>query len=179
MPPTVPTSEPKAVTAGSSWRWDRAVADYPPSDGWTLKYAIRGQSVLDIDASAAAAGDYYEVRVTPAATAELVPGTYQLLAFVENGTDTIDLQRRTLVVHPNLRTFAEGEGQSENEKVLALIQAQIAGRLPADRENFQVNGMAITRIPIDQLVRLQRTYEMRVLFERSPNARVSREVVFR
>lgn len=176
---TVPTCEPKAVTAGSSWQWDKTLPDYLPSDGWTLKYALRGPSVLDLAADTSELGDYFEVRTLPAATAALAPGRYRLLAYVDNGTDQFDILAGTIVVNPDIRAMAEGDGESENEQVLTLIKARISGRLPADRENFQINGTAITRIPIEQLVQLQRVYELRVLFERDPNAKVSHRVAFR
>lgn len=107
----VPTTEPKVLTAGTSWAWDRTLSDHPPGDGWALKYTLRGPN--DLDVTATVAGDTYEVRVTAADSGALGPGRYRLRGFVEKGTDRHLVYDEVLLVEAsplaavNQGTFAE------------------------------------------------------------------------
>jgi hypothetical protein len=50
--PPIPTVEPANFAAGETVKWTKVVADYPPSDGWSLIYSIRGPTAFaDITAT--------------------------------------------------------------------------------------------------------------------------------
>lgn len=179
MPASIPQTDPTILTAGSSWWWDRYVADYLPADGWSLHYALRGAGSLDIEANANLSGTGYEVRVSAAETSALPAGTYRMLGYVEKDGDQFDVVSGSVVIRANLREIDGSEGRSHYEIVLELIRARIAGRLPADRESFQINGQSITRIPLLELVQLERRYEMLTLFDRDASMKpVSHRAVF-
>lgn len=166
MPHEVQSGEPTELTAGQSWAWDKTLSDHPPSDGWTLKYALRGPE--DADFTAAANGDTYEIREGPAET-DLDAGRYRLVGYIEKGdpvTDRHVIYEGTLRVRANPITAVNT--QTHAEKTLAVIEAALEGRLTADEEEFEINGRSVRRIPVEELYRLRNRYRTEVAMERSP-----------
>ncbi|HEX6940901.1 MAG TPA: hypothetical protein VF158_15900 [Longimicrobiales bacterium] len=164
MPHEIPTEEPTEITAATTVQWDRVLAEHPPADGWTLKYAIRGP--VDLDVAATVAGDVYQVRITAAETQPLTPGMYRLYGFVERGEDRYVVYDGSLEV---LESPIAPVGRATHaETVLAAIDARIEGRLTADLEEVTINGRSVKHIPIGELVRLRGIYAAKVDAERNP-----------
>ena len=52
MAATIPTKEPLTIRAGDTIKWTKSLDDYKASEGWTLKYAFRGNAgTVDITGS--------------------------------------------------------------------------------------------------------------------------------
>jgi hypothetical protein len=159
----IPTCEPDIVRAGDTWKWTRALADYPPSEGWVLTYSIRGLSVLlDADVTVTPGVSDYAVSVAANKTAPLLPGTYQWAAFVTKAGERFTADEGVLVVERNLSTAAAGDALSHAEKMLVIVEAALAGRLDADIEEYQINGKAVKKIPVLELKRLRKQYRTEI-----------------
>jgi len=50
MSTTIPSIEPRRVTANDLLIWQRVVSDYPTEDGWAYIAALRGPEKLDLTA---------------------------------------------------------------------------------------------------------------------------------
>lgn len=163
MTPTTPTTEPTQVTAGTNWAWDITDADYPPSDGWTLSYAIRGATAadkLDVEATPDADEAVYQVRVAAASSA-ISAGLYHWAKFVEDvDGNRYERGRGTLRVLPDFG--AADTYQTHEQTVLAVLDAAIEGRLTSDMEQFSIRGRSVTRIPIAELKKLRGEYRVLV-----------------
>lgn len=181
MAATIPTCEPDALTAGTTWRWDITLPDHPPSDGWTLAYYLRGAGTLDITEATgriAVVDGHFEIRVPAADTADLAPGGYHWVAIATSGEEADVVREGALVVLANPITLADG--QTHNERTLAAIEAKIEGRLTTDQETVQINGRGINKIPFEKLLELRGLYTYLVLQERNPGMKAaSHQVVFR
>lgn len=163
---TIPTTEPTELRAGDSWKWDKHLSAYPPSEGWALTYYLHGPAeVTELAAAASSEGDYHEVRATPEVTEAYTRGTYTWLARVSDGTDSYTVGTGTVTILPNLATASSA--RSHAETALAAIDAALEGRLTADTEGFQIAGRAVNQIPIRDLKRLQGIYRAQVWRERN------------
>lgn len=173
---SIPTTEPTELTAGTNWRWDRRLPAHLAADGWTLKYAVRGPE--DLDVTATADDDTYQIRVTPAQST-IDAGTYRLIGYLEKGEPVTD---RDIIYDAPLTVLANPllsvGRRSHAEETLFLIEAAIEGRIPADRESFEIDGTQITRIPIDQLLKLRGRYAALVKRQRRRGSFSSVEVQF-
>lgn len=159
MPPTVPTIEPEVARAGDTWKWTRAFADYPPSEGWTITYSFRGLSVLAIaDVVVTPGVSDYSVSVAAAKTAALLPGTYKWAAFATKAGERYTADEGVLVVERDMATAIAGDAVDHAEKMIAIIESALSGRLTADIENYQINGKAVSKIPVLELKRLRKQY---------------------
>ena len=174
----VPTIEPTSAAAGDTWTWSRAFPDYPASE-YTLSYAIRGVTRLDWDSDwVTTSGDGFVVTIPAASTVDLGAGTYR---WVANVTDiATGLERWTagsgiLTVTPNYDAYGDGDAQTHNEKMLALIESALEERVTgvADGgrgtvENYAVEGRQVSLIPTEQLNILRNKYRRAVWKERNP-----------
>lgn len=165
MAADIPTTEPAELVAGDTWRWDRSFADYSPTDGWELSYAVRGPSDLDavFGDEVTAVGGGFEIRV-PAAKTTLTPGNYQLVGFMVNGAERDTVVVCPLLVQPDPASAVNA--LSTDERLLAAIEAVIAGRATVDHEETQVNGRRVKNIPFLELLEIRGLLRQAVLAER-------------
>jgi hypothetical protein len=156
---SIPTAEPTQAVSGTNWSWDITDGDYPPSDGWTLSYALRNGTVadaLDLTAATSADGDYYEIREVAADTV-VTAGLYHWARFVEDESgNRHERARGTVRILPDFA--AATTYRTHEQSTLAVLDAAIEGRLTADMEQFTIRGRAVTRIPMPDLMKLRGQY---------------------
>lgn len=158
---------------GDTWQWAITLADYPPSDGWSLTYALRGAGTIDLEATAL---DALTFLVTANAwdTKPLPSGPYQFAAIatrIFSGTQRRATVRTGVIqVATDLAAAAAGAVISPAEQMLTQIQAVLQGRATADVESYQIAGRALTKIPMHELLALETIYAARVWRERHPRA---------
>lgn len=174
MAPTIPTTHPTVARAGDTWAWTASFADFPVSDDWVLSYALVStsnatQAPLTWDPSYVTDdGTRYTVTIPATITAALVAGGYRLTAFLTLSSQRFTVYTGALLVEADAATLAVGEGRTHSEKVLSYIEAVIEGRATADVESYQINGRALNRTPIEQLLKLRARYRTAVWKERNP-----------
>lgn len=190
-PPPNPTHIPHELTPGDSWAWQLAFGDYPPSDGWTLTVSLRGPAAtapsigeIDIEATPTPDNSAYLVSASADATAELVPGNYRWVVWVERVVDTqlqrVSIHRGVTILLQELQEAGAGDTTTHNERMLAAIEALIEGRTTADVEYYQIAGRALTKIPVKELMAYRAKYAAAVWRERHPHETApTRMVTFR
>lgn len=163
-------------------QWTRSVPDYPSANGWTLKYYLRGASVLDVTGAPDPAG--YLMTIAAADTAAMTPGTYRWGAFVEKGAGPALERRRVgegvLELEPNFQAAVAGGMQTHAERMLAAIEARLEGRLQpgADMEQYGVAGRQVMKIPAEKLHALRVRYQAEVARQRNGGVLPPYEAVF-
>lgn len=167
MARTIPTTEPTQLIAGDSWEWDRTEhSDFPIADGWTLTYALRGPSELDLTSThIATSGTTHQVRVSAATTAALTAGHYRWAAYVTSGSDRFQIDSGTLNVVGDLATSAGGRTHAET--TLALVEAALEARATNAVESFSINGRSTALIPTAELMKMRGIYASMVERERA------------
>lgn len=143
---------PSEFAAGTTVVYTRTLTDFPASAGWTLTVYLRGAGTLT--KAAAPSGDDFVVTLAGSDTGPLPPGGYEWSEFA---TDTSVPQQRFkatdgfVVISPDPALAGAGDMQLWEEKELALIQLVKEGRITADVQAYQIDGTALTRIPIEKL----------------------------
>jgi hypothetical protein len=171
LAPTVPQTEPTKLVIGDFWTWTKVLSTYPPVDGWVLSYSIRGVSTLaDVNVVVASnvTTGVYTVTVTPAVTAALAAGAYKWQSYATLAGNRYTVDTGVFTVVPNLSALTGAQGQTHAEKTLALIEAAIEGRVPADFEHYTIAGRQIQKIPILTLVKLRAIYQSKVYRLQNP-----------
>lgn len=172
MTPVPPTREPRQFIAGDTIQWTKQLADYPPADGWTLHYKLNGPSTLSEDVDVDVSGDMYEVTIPAAATAfpAFVAGAYRMIGYVDNvAGERHTIYRADIEILPNVAAVSYANLRTHDEKMLAAIQAALEGRSSADIEQYQIDGTAITKIPMERLLQLQGIYQYKVWRQANPD----------
>lgn len=147
--------EPTEVAAGDTITWTRVLPDYPASAGWTLKYALRGPAVVNLEASPD--GDNFLVEIAPADLT--VSGIYYTQGYAEKDGVRHTVFSGRIQVNPNLVEAAAGyDGRSHAAKVIAAIEAVIEGKATRDQQEMWIDGEKIVRTPFDDLIRIRSRY---------------------
>jgi hypothetical protein len=168
----IPSCEPSQFVAGDTVQWTKSLADFVPSDGWTLKYRFTNPIVgAEIAAANVActpnAAGYWDVSVS-AANSLVAAGVWRLIGWVSNVAG-----ERHVIFDEEMTILADATTVSPtglltpNERILIAIAARLEGRVTADQEQVQINGTAITRIPIEKLSALRGIYEGKVWREQN------------
>jgi len=170
MPPVIPDYVPRVIVAGTTVKFTRQLADFPPDAGWTYTIYFNGATSTFNKAATAQADGSFLVTIDPSDTANLPPGAYRYAERVTNGSDVYDLVGDELVVQiePNLATAPAGAFLSHAEKTLGIIELALSGRLTADLESYQIAGRAVTKIPIKELRELRGCYAAEVARAQNP-----------
>lgn len=179
----IPTCEPRSFIAGDTVQWTKPLSDFLPSDGWALKYrmtnAMAGAEITaaNIVATPNAAG-YWDVALA-AADSSVAAGVWRLIGWVVLAAtgERHTIYDETVNVFADAATATPAALQTDNEKTLAAIDARLSGRMTADQEQVQINGTAITRIPIKDLRAMRGSYAAAVWREQNPDVSNPRHIV--
>jgi len=121
--------------AGDTLNFTVEVPEYPASDTWVLKYRLTprftspAQVPIDIEATANADGERFDVQVAAATTAAWEPGEYTWSRWVEKAgaQQTLDTDQR-LTIRANPTGLAAGyDGRTNARKALDALEAWCAG----------------------------------------------------
>jgi len=165
--------EPLEITAGDDLSWSLCLAEYLPSGGWTLKYALRGPAVIDI--STVPDGTSHKVAVPGNTSKDYAAGNYSWARYVEH-TDTtrVTLATGRIKIHPDLVAAAAGfDGRSHAEKVLESIERVIEGRATRGDQELQFDGKKIVKMTVAELIQLRQQYRNEVRAEKSKQLKKS------
>lgn len=170
MAADIPSNEPLEFVAGDTVKWYKSLADYTPQDGWTLKYRIVG-GTIDLTKTADASSGTWLTTIDAADTAAIVADTTcRMIGWVEQGTEKWTVFDDYVRVKPNLRTATATNLKTHEVRTLEAIESVIEGRATADLEQYQVNGRAVTKIPMTELFQLRGMYRAIVWRQQNPGA---------
>lgn len=155
---------PSSLTAGDTWDFRLTFADYPASAGWVLALYFRGVGTLT--AAGVAEGDAHRVTIPASGdgSSDIAAGTYVWLARATKDGAAYTAQSGTVVVQANPATAAAGALQSEAERMLPIVRAEIRARLTGSgsgHSELQVHSRALKLFTLEEL----RTYEKELVAE--------------
>lgn len=143
---TTQSTEPATVRAGDSVAWRRVFPDYPPTDGWTLKYRLVSPAAV-IDLTASADGDGYLVTAAPAQTTTWLAGEYAWVAYVEKTGERHTLLDGRMTIQPDLAALSAGyDTRSLARKTLESLRQALADYVASNGHvsEYEIGG-AINR----------------------------------
>lgn len=116
------------------------VADYPPANGWTLKYRLVPRvSGTPIDLTAGNSGSDYRVQVSPTTTATWTAGEYSWSSWVEKSGARYTVDEGLVTLKADPATIASYDGRSPARKALDALNAG----LETFGSNAHVQGYSI------------------------------------
>ena len=139
------------------------------SAAWTLRYALRGPTGLDIDAVAEGTG--WRASIGLSASAALAPGLYTWAAFVTRGTfERETVARGQLTVQPDLAQLDTGstyDGRSQAQRALADCEAALAkfNASGGKVKRYDIAGRSMEFATIGELLQLQTFWRSKVYAE--------------
>jgi hypothetical protein len=112
---------------GDSVTWETTLLELY-SDGFTLSWAIRGESLLTVEATQTTTpSTSFSTSITSTQSANLVPGLYRWVAAVSKEDQRITLANGQLRVGVDLFTTVDPiDGRTSTEKMLDQVNAAIS-----------------------------------------------------
>lgn len=162
--------EPSEITAGDRITWTRYDAAYLPSDGWVLKYALRGPAAINL--SSTPDGSSHVIDIPGNTSKGFAPGAYSWAGYYEKADGTrVTRHTGRLKITPDLVMAVAGyDGRSHAERVLEAIERVIEGRATRGDQELQFEGKKITKMTVDELLKLRQRYKLEVKAEQSGRA---------
>lgn len=164
MAPTVPTCIPSELTAGVTWRWTLSFADFPASAGWVATAYFRGAAVLDVVATAD--GDAHAFVATADATADVVPGTYEVVVRAALAGEKYDATAAVVTVRPDLAQSGSGDRLTHEERCIPLLEEALERRCTVDLKAYTVGGRQASAEDLREMRQMLASYRAHVLMRR-------------
>lgn len=155
MAPVVPTSPPTEFHAKNTVAFTVSPAEYPSSEGWTVKWELAGPSQASVTATTS--GDGYLVTLDSASNT-LTPGTYAWTLSASKTSPTavrytIDSGYVNVLADPG--SASAGDQQLTDEAELALLNTAIAARLRGDVARYSIGDRSLEKIDLAELRRMR------------------------
>ena len=151
----IPTREPRSFTAGETVKWSKSLTDYPASEGWTLKYFLRGTGdPFDITCTVDPDdGDGFLAEISAAQSATLEPIEYLLQGRVENaGGEKYVVYERSLSVRPNIEAATNDfDPRSVAKRIVDAIDALAEGKASRDQQSYKIADRELVRMTPKEL----------------------------
>jgi len=153
------------LIAGDTLDFLDSVPEYPPVDGWTLKYRLvprfTSPAQAPIEITASTSGSDYRVQATAAITAAWKAGFYTWSRWVEKAgpiRQSLGDGQLQIIEDPSA-AVAGYDGRSHVRKVFDAISAVIEGRASKDQEEYTIGGRSLKRTSIPDLLVLRDRYK--------------------
>jgi hypothetical protein len=171
LAPPIPTYEPASFIAGDTVQWTKWLSDYPPADGWTLKYRLVGATAINTGNpyTATVSNGLYAITIPAADTASITSDTpYRLIGWVEKGSERHAIIDTVITAFANAATATATQLKTADQLTLETIEAAIAARLTSDGiESYTIDGRSTQLMTMLELTALRGVYKGRVWREQN------------
>lgn len=160
----IPNQEPDSLRVGDTWRWTRALADYPAGT-WTLKYRFKNSST-GFEIVATASGTDHDITVAAATTAAYTAGAYTWISWVESGSEKYTVDSGNCELLPDYRSGLATVALDDRSHAVKMV-AQIETWLESHGDGVAEYEIAGRRMKYDKagLIKLLNQYKLRVQAE--------------
>ncbi|MDT7849924.1 hypothetical protein Q9292_09900 [Methylophilus sp. VKM B-3414] len=152
----------KTLYAGDTIKQVVSSADYPATDGWTLKgrfAPVASGTPVTITAATADNGADYVLTVPAATTGGWDAGNWQYTLYVELAGErhTIEVGNINVLANPASAT-AGADTRSHVKKTLDALEAMIEGKAGKDVQSYSINGRQLQHYSFPDLIILRDKY---------------------
>jgi len=159
MAADIPTNEPTVFNAGSTVKFTISLADYLPSDGWTLSYALVNAAKQIAWTGTNNNDGTHLIKIAAATTAAYPPGIYNRQAYVTNGAERYDISADTVEIKPNFAVQTTGyDARSDTKIALDAITAVLKKRASRDQMAYSIAGRSLSKTPLNDLIALHKRF---------------------
>jgi hypothetical protein len=166
---TLLNAPPRQIPAGDTLEYLEAIpADYVD---WTGSARLAGPSTMDATSCVLEGGSFHIKFEGQGAggTKELEPGQYTLAVFATSSNDRKTIAVHRLTVLPN--TALVDDGRTFEAQMLDVINVAIMARVSGNNDGgiaaYAIDGVSITKIPLEELERLRTKYSNAVANQQS------------
>lgn len=157
------------IIVGDTLDFTTAVAGYPASDGWTLKYRVIPRvsgTPFTLTAATASDGTSYRVTQSPAQTLVFVAGDYTWYAWVEKVGARVTIDDGLVTVKGDPSALATFDGRTHARKMLDQIEAALEGFATSSTvKSYTIGTRQMTKADVPEILTLRDRYRAEVANE--------------
>lgn len=158
--------EPISIISGTSTSWSRV--DEYAHGLWQYEYVFTGPQQFTLNAIADAGVITVDIAVSDSTNWDA--GKYQWILQRKKDLEVIFVGAAYVTVLENPLSQVTVDHRTHAEKMVALIETRLEGRIVSDHESYSHNGRSLNRIPIETLKKLAVDYRSRVTKEKRREA---------
>lgn len=151
---------PGQLTAGDSWSWLWASADYSPAEGWAAAFRLVGPGIA-FSIGTVAEDSGFRAGASATITGALVVGARgvpcTLIGWVSRAADRFQVYSAPCLLLPDPATVT-GDLRGHATRTLEAINALLEGRATKDQQSYKLGDRELSRIPIPELLQLRDYY---------------------
>ncbi len=152
------TREPVQITAGDTISFTKTLANYPASQGWSLKYVLNGGSGPITFTSTASVNDHV-ISVDATTTALWLPADYEFTGFAEKGSERHAIYIARLTVESDVEAQDPGDTRTHAQKMVEALEAQLEKMAQDDIIDSSVEGTQIRREARKEIFIMRKKYQ--------------------
>lgn len=166
---------PDTFRAGDSITWTESLPEYPPSDGWSLRFRLlwsTGNAHFD----GAPDGDNYTVSLSSEDTASWSAGSATLVRWVEHSGAKKTLSSNPVTILADLTEATQHDGRSRNRRALDAAEAALSAYLSGGKgmvAEYEIAGRKMKFRDAEQIVAIINHYRPLVARENAAMALIS------
>jgi hypothetical protein len=136
---------PAFIIAGNTTKWEVSIPDFPPSDGWSLSYAlVKAGTIITIDATTNPDADDYLVSIAATTSAGYEAGKYSTQETVTDGTDVITVSSGKIEIVPMFSAQTSGyDSRSFAKQTVDAIEALIPVMVAKREASYTIGGKTV------------------------------------
>jgi hypothetical protein len=100
-------------------------------------------------------GSGFDFTLPASTTAPLKAGVYKWTERASKGGEVFVAASGTATVEADVAAMGAGDGQSWEEKALALVEARLLNRYSEDMETFAIGTRSVSQIPHNELLKVR------------------------
>lgn len=157
----------KTIQAGVNASWTYSVNT--EFSGFQFEYILIGPQKITIPTTVN--HNECSVDIKAAETAPWLAGLYQYALYAFNGDDRHLIDSSTVEILADFQQLAVGyDPRTHTEKMLEAIKSVLEGRIVKDVESYTIDDRTLNKIPILELHKLKRQYQVMVNREKNKQA---------
>lgn len=158
---------PTTILAGDTFSVETNQPDYPKPT-WTITAYFQGPDAITLVSTGTDA--VHTLSATAATTAGWGEGTYRYSVVASDGVTQKTIENGITNIQARADLISSSDVRSHNKKMLDAIEALLENRASTDQQSYTIAGRSITKIPMMELLELQKYYADKV---RQETARTS------
>ena len=148
-----------SLVVGDTLNFTTYVADYLPSDGWTLKFRLvpraSGTATTITTTQDSSDSSLHRAQVAATTTATWTAGEYSWHSYVEKASESYSVSSGQVTLKPNPRTASTLDNRSTAKTALDAVQAVLSGKATTGVLSYRIGERTLQSYSIPELLQLE------------------------
>lgn len=148
-----------SLVVGDTLNFTTYVAEYLPSDGWTLKFRLvprsTGSAIAITTTQDSSDSSLHRAQVTAATTAAWTAGEYSWHSYVEKAAESYSVSSGQVTLKPDPRVSSTLDNRSTARTALDNVRAVLSGKASSGVLSYRIGERTLQSYSMAELLQLE------------------------